>query len=150
MNLLSDRKKVYFVNVDAMSGQSDNGISMSEILKYLSEQYPEFIFFVTNKINLSSDNIVYIEDLTRGTENLNELSFTSTYCDILIGRYSGPHSFSYIKDNFYKNKLFLSFITPTVNNDIDFGLKNVDTGFKFTNSTDINKIKEFLSNLPQD
>jgi hypothetical protein len=42
--------------------------------------------------------------------DLNEISYLSTFCDIIVGRSSGPFTFSNVKENIFDgNKAFLCF-----------------------------------------
>jgi hypothetical protein len=60
---------------------------------------------------LNKDNIKYTKDIINIRDNdLNEISYISTFCDIIIGRGSGPYCFSTIKSNLLnKNKIFIGF-----------------------------------------
>ena len=42
--------------------------------------------------------------------DLNEISYLSTFCDVIIGKESGPFAFCTIKDNLMnENKTFINF-----------------------------------------
>ena len=127
MKKLGNKKKIFISSGDAASGQSNNQISMVKVVDNLSRTYKDMLFFLSNRLNYKADNVIYNDDLVDFKFNLNENGYISTFCDINIGRFSGPQSYSYIKENFYSNKIYLLLITDTVNDDIDFGLKNINT-----------------------
>ena len=101
-------KKILICNGDALSGQSKN-ISFDNIIINLSNTYKYLSFILTKKTDIISDNVFFTDDITKLERDLVEISYLSTYCDIIIGRSSGPHSYTYIKDNFFnKNKTNIS------------------------------------------
>lgn len=82
-----------------LSGQSNTN-DMGYLVNKLSEQMPNKLFFVTNEVaNLQKrNNVFYTKDVLK-TNNLIELSWFSTQCSSIIGRSSGPYTFSLTKEN---------------------------------------------------
>ena len=78
--------------------------SFDDIIENLSNEYKEINFLVTNDSLISNDNVFYTKNIIGLEKDLFEISYLSTFCDVIIGRSSGPHSFSYIKDNFFNKK----------------------------------------------
>lgn len=78
---------------------------------------------LTNKVIpiLSHSKIVYIEEIfnLQGF-SLNSLSYFSTYCPVIIGRGSGPFTFSEVIDNL--DKVWISMTFPHVGCDVFNGL----------------------------
>jgi hypothetical protein len=105
-------KKILISNCDVLSGQSHN-FDFNPIINYVSDIFPNMLFIITNVMGekISKNNIIYFEDIVKcGGTDLNEISFLSIYCDILIGRNSGPHTFCFVKENIMnENKIFICF-----------------------------------------
>lgn len=95
-------KNILVCNGQAWSGQTRN-FDMSQMLIYLARKYPSCTFFVTEKFDNSVPNIVDANSFfdTVGKSNLNELSYLSTFCKIIIGRASGPFCYSHTKQNLF-------------------------------------------------
>jgi hypothetical protein len=105
----NNNKKVLVCNGSVLSGQCPN-FDLGNIIIELSKLYNNVDFILTNKINYTSNNIFFTDDIIKCEySDLNEISYLSTMCDIIIGRASGPHAFTHIKDNYCdNNKTFLS------------------------------------------
>ena len=83
-------------------------IDMNNVADILSIKYPEILFILTEKAYLNRENIAYTSDIIKLQSDLNEISYLSKFCDIIVGRPSGPYSFCIIEDNFIKNKTFIT------------------------------------------
>jgi hypothetical protein len=117
------RKKVLLCNGKGLSGQCEYNGTLDETILKFSEKYPNVCFIVTHKIDFSVENVKYTGDIigigvevlsdgqvNRNTQDVNEISYLSKFCDVIVGRSSGPFTFSNIKDNIFDpNKSFLCF-----------------------------------------
>lgn len=83
-------------------------MDMNSVVDKLSFKYPNILFVLTMKSDIDRKNVAYTNDIIKLDSDLNEISYLSTYCDIIVGRPSGPYCFCMIKDNFVKNKCFLT------------------------------------------
>ena len=112
-------KKVLICNGGVWSCQAVN-FDFTPIIIKLSETYKDHLFIVTQKTNYYSDNIICTDDLFGMPMNdLNEIGCISNYCQLLVGRNSGPHTFSQNYTNWMdKNKILLSFTTMKENSSI--------------------------------
>jgi len=90
--------KVLICNNNSLSGQANN-INLDQMIDVVSDLYPEIIFYVTDKINVNKNNIIFTSDVTNVLPDLLEISYISTKCNIIIGRGSGPYSFSILLQN---------------------------------------------------
>jgi hypothetical protein len=105
-----ENKKIYISNGNVQSSQAEN-FDMSPIIKELAKLYPDIIFFITTNFDNNESNIIDANALTPVglVTNLVELSYLSTFCDMLIGRNSGPHVFAWTKENCFSNKVNITF-----------------------------------------
>ena len=94
-----DKKLVLICNGPGESGQCVFNTDLEDEIDRLTEQHPDVIFLITSKIMLSKKNIVYTGHITKVFPDLNEISYLSQFCDIIIGRSSGPFCFSTTKIN---------------------------------------------------
>jgi hypothetical protein len=103
-------KKVILVsNGRVNSGQSVN-FNFDPIIERLSHEFNDSVFILTEKTNVSGNNIKYTSDITNYSPDLLHISYISTKSDIIIGRSSGPYSYSLVKENVLDpNKTFISF-----------------------------------------
>ena len=109
-------KKIIISNGSTFSGQAPPFL-FDDIIKSLANEFKEISFILTKKINLRSNNIYYTDDIiNQNNSDLNEISYLSLFCDIIIGRASGPFAFCHTQENLTdENKVFISFS----NNDYD-------------------------------
>lgn len=101
-----NKKNVFISNGPCFSGQSNN-FDMSNFIINLAKSYPKILFYVTQKIDTNLENIIDANETIKkekNLSNLNELSYISTHCDIVVGRASGPYCFSHTKQNLQDNK----------------------------------------------
>ena len=114
--LKDNRKKVLISNGKVLSGQFEN-INFDLIIDKLSKQFPEILFIPTNKTNVMNDNVLMSSDIIGKINNdLNENSYLSTFCDVIVGCLSGTYSFSIIKHNMFdRNCTFIGFSNLGVN-----------------------------------
>jgi hypothetical protein len=115
------------------------------IIHTLSHSFPNYTFYVTNSSKIINENVVHIYDKTKNMlgGNLNEISYLSTKCNILLGRNSGPHTFCYVKENLLNPKTtFISFSDKSMlygdepEKWVDFGVRSF---------TDKNKCAKFYN-----
>ena len=105
-----DKLKIFISNGDVMSGQSTN-FDFNPIISFLATMYKDVLFILTHEnVRLVKDNVFYTKDIIQSNSDMLELSYLSTYCDIIVGRASGPYCFTNIQDNFNNpNKVFIGF-----------------------------------------
>jgi hypothetical protein len=93
-------------------------------------------------------NIFYIEYiLQKPFFNLNEISYFSTFCDILIGRGSGPFSFCEVKENL--DKIWVSITFPHLEKDAFNGLNKFENKGKYYHTMDANLIFDIIFDFTQ-
>jgi len=105
-------KRILISNGPVHSSQAFN-FDFTPVIELLCDIFPDYSFIVTQRTGLEEkNNLSYTGDIigqVPGTD-LNEISYLSTFCDVHIGRNSGPHVFSQVKKNWMdKNKTSLSF-----------------------------------------
>jgi len=104
-------KKVLISNGPCLSGQSIHNDDMSEFIIELANQYKNITFIPTQKFDSNLDNIKFTDDITqiKGCD-LNQIGYLSTFCNLIIGKNSGPFCFSTINQNLNDpNKTFYAF-----------------------------------------
>ena len=105
--------RMLICNNNPNSGQSFAG-NMEEYIVALAEENPDVHFICTDNISKDVDNIIYTKDIIGdvGETDLLEVSYLSRFCDVIIGKNSGPYVFCETYDNFMdENKTFISFNT---------------------------------------
>jgi hypothetical protein len=106
------KRKVLVSNGPVQSSQAEN-FDFNPALDTVSDLYPDTLFILTQRMGLAEKkNLLYTDQLIKDPDgfDLNEISYLSTFCDVLIGRNSGPHVFSQVKRNWLDpNKKILSF-----------------------------------------
>lgn len=103
-------KNILISNGFCTSGQALN-FDMNPFIIELAKKHPSCTFYVTHPFATDLNNIIDANSLTpdKTKSNLNEISYISTFCDIIAGRGSGPFCFAHVKQNlFNKNKTYIS------------------------------------------
>ena len=94
---------------DVLSGQALN-FDFAPIINNLSENFKNILFLTTSKMLDNKDNLIQTGDITEVLPDLLEISYISKFCDIIVGRASGPYCFTQTYENMIdKNKTFISF-----------------------------------------
>lgn len=95
-------EKILVCNGNVFSGQAVN-FDFSTSISLLATRYPQKTFLLTKKISLNCKNVFFTDDITKTSDkfDINEISYLSTFCKILIGRYSGPHTCAQVKQNWF-------------------------------------------------
>jgi len=118
---IDTRKKVLICNNTADSGQSEN-FDFDPVIETISNQYPDILFIISNKKRyIEKGNVRYCEDIIPYPNNLNEISYLSKFCSVIVGRLSGPQTFSAIQDNFLDSKKKIITFVKTGINGYTFG-----------------------------
>lgn len=107
-------RKILICNNVPQSNQSF-GSDMREHILPFAEMYPDTHFICTNKFDTDGhSNIKFTADIIGPVEDgdLQEISYLSTYCDVIVGKNSGPFVFCETYDNYMdETKTFVSFNT---------------------------------------
>jgi len=139
--------KVLIDNCEPLSGQSES-VDFSLVIPKLSSQFKNVNFFVLNKDPsiAPAKNIFFLEDISGPHANLNHFSYLSLFCDIIVGRTSGPYVHTLVTENvsnphktyicFCKNKIEASWIAP----------KDGQCQFIWNNYSDTHKIITTIAN----
>jgi hypothetical protein len=106
-----EKNNILICNGDCWSGQSHN-FNFDPTISELSKKYPEKIIFVTDKTSVVADNVVNANVwVKKDSCNLNEISYLSNWCSVIIGRSSGPFCFSQTKINLKdESKVFVALV----------------------------------------
>jgi hypothetical protein len=117
-------KKVLISNGEAMSGQSFSG-DLAPVIEYFADAYKHITFICTKSFETSKKNIAFTDRIIQVEESfpnsnmywnqnlkksdINEISYLSTFCDLIIGKNSGPFIYCLTKENvFNTNKTFIA------------------------------------------
>jgi hypothetical protein len=102
MSVYPNHDKVLICNGDVQSGQMTN-FSFATPVQILAKRYPTTLFLITSPTIGRTLNILYTGDITKTSDGFDiyEISFLSTFCRVLVGRYSGPHTCSQVKQNWF-------------------------------------------------
>ncbi len=94
-----------------------NFVDFFNLIDRLSNDYPDIDFITTKKIELNKENVLSTSDIIKSNKmDLNEISYLSTFCSVIIGRASGPYSFTQVKNNLRdSNKTYIG-ICEVLNN----------------------------------
>lgn len=103
-------KNILLCNGHVQSNQAKN-FDFASVIRSLGTIFPCRTFYITADITDKLKNIIFIDDIiqTKDGFNLNEIACFAQYCDVIIGRKSGPAVFAHTKDTWNSNKISLSF-----------------------------------------
>lgn len=103
------KKRYLFCNGIVRSNQSTLG-NISKVIQTLAQQHSEDIFICTEKFETYLQNIFFTGDIFSIPCDLNEIAYLSTFCDVIVGKNSGPFMFTHIKPNINnQSKVFVAF-----------------------------------------
>ena len=102
-------KKVLIDNGDVRSLQAYN-FDFEPIILDLADSNKDNIFIVTSPIKAYRSNIHYTGNVIKSQRDsdLMEISYLAKYCDVIVGRNSGPFVFSSTAENLNSKKTFIS------------------------------------------
>lgn len=115
-----DKKRILICNNIPNSSQSFQA-SMDEFILPAVLENPQIDFICTNKVAGSSDNLLYTDDIIQSNDDcdLQEISYLSNYCNVIIGKNSGPFVFCETYYNYMNSeKSFYSFNTKHPDYDV--------------------------------
>ena len=102
-------KKILVCTGNTLSGQCHN-FSFHNIVFKLAQKYTSILWMTTTDFSFNLDNVVSTNKITNVDMDLNEIAYLSTLCSIIIGRTSGPYTFSIIEKNVINpDKTFICF-----------------------------------------
>jgi hypothetical protein len=96
--LINNGFNVLICNNESLSGQANN-VNLDYMIDVVSSLYPNITFYITKKIAIYKPNVIFTSDITNVLPDLLEISYISTKCNIIVGRSSGPYSFSMLLEN---------------------------------------------------
>lgn len=115
-------KKILLCTNPVHSGQSQN-FDFNPIIYIIASEYPNYAFITTSDIQ-TSENIFKVKDILDVNCDLNETSYLSKFCDVIVGRSSGAYTFSLIEDNI--NNIDKKFVCFTKNKILSLALRDND------------------------
>jgi len=142
------RKKILFSNGECHSGQCEYNGDMKSIIEDIASKHPNKVFIATKNFETQLKNIKFtneIIDQNKGCD-LNEISYLSTYCDLIVGRNSGPYCFTVTDTNINDpNKTFYAFGTR----ETDCFAMGIEIPAKliFESYTSLNNVHKSISDL---
>ena len=144
-------QKILFDNGLVQSNQAFN-FNFDSIIYEIADTHKDICFITSKPLPIPLDNVFSIGSIAKSDGfgfDLNEFSYASTFCDILIGRNSGPHVHTQVKQNCDNpNKKLLSFTYEQQGSSFVVNT-NVQIKKYWSNAVDdtgvINKIKEVIN-----
>jgi hypothetical protein len=150
---IEKRKKILISNGPGMSKQiPEFNSDMSEMIRFIAEKHQDKMFIVTKRFEHKQNNIISTTEINKlNRTDLNEIGYISTFCDVIIGRDSGPFCFTHTRENLMNpNKTFMSFSKDPDITCFFYGsydkLKCKFIGHKFTGVQDLqDKIESLIA-----
>jgi len=112
------QKKILVSNGQALSGQATN-FPLAPLVADLAKLHPDKIFILSNQEvpTYLPPNVVFSKDIIKKPygSDLNENSFLTAHCDVIVGRASGVFSYAWTQQNMLQRKVkFVCFCGPGV------------------------------------
>lgn len=126
------RKRILICNNTPNSNQSFPG-SMDDFVVPLVRDNPDIDFICTNSIAGKYENLLYTKDIIKCNDgcDLQEISYLSSHCDVIVGKNSGPFVFCETYPNYMNsNKSFYSFNTKHPDYDVIMETMSKDLNIK--------------------
>jgi FkbM family methyltransferase len=141
----NDQPHVLVCNNATMSGQAPE-VDFHTLLEQLAGTHPDVCFLVSNNDGyvFSHPGIRYCSELIDNPAtrcDLNEISYISTKCQLIVGRSSGPYSFAITHENMQSNRFFC-----ICNNRHDAWFLEHSTNIAWTNQADTAFLATAISN----
>lgn len=122
---------------------------MKDTIQSLAEKHKNYNFICTHKFELekSLSNIFFTDDILKPIKggDINEIAYISTFCEIIIGKNSGPYMYCHVKDNILRKCLFLS-ISDRQSDDYLYNLFDVECDHIFFNGKE-EKLESILNDV---
>jgi len=132
------------------SGQSSS-FDMTFLIEDLANCFPDKNFYITNDTSkeLNLKNVFYTKNILKNN-NLIELSWFSTQCSSVIGRSSGPYTFTLTKKNLTEGLKYFEIIyfdNDVGFNNANFGLHklNYNNFYNICPKNNLNQIFSFIT-----
>lgn len=151
----NSQPKILVENCQALSGQATN-FSMTPIIVDIARRHTNKMFILTSSDGVYKlpNNVIQASDIIKKStrSDLNEISFLSTQCEMIIGRASGPFTFTVTQENlFQRNTKYICFtnLVPTHPNKfwLDSLLRdkvNYTANITATNESNVNKVQSII------
>lgn len=99
--VMKRRGRLIFVDNGKVQSMQAENFEFNPIIEQVAENHPDMTFIVTHEFETEKENIFDTTNLigTYTPFDLNEVSFISLFCDVLIGRNSGPHVYTQVQQN---------------------------------------------------
>lgn len=153
-----EEKRILICNGEVKSNQSFGG-TMQDILGILAKEYPDWNFYCTTKFETLIPNIRFTDDIipqgntwniddkipdwSKHVCDLNEISYFSKFCNIVVGRNSGPFVYCITKENMSdSNKTLISFNTFKTDS-LVYNLKH-NAKYVWSNNFEINSVLNII------
>ena len=147
-------KKVLVESGHAMSGQAHN-FDMTSVVVKLAEKHPDITFILSNKnYTPLPNNVICTSDIIQKQtgSDLNEISFISTHCDLIIGRASGVFTFSLVKENLFERSTKMLCFSHLVSGQHKYWLGNLFVNrvgyssiFTIESTSNVNEIQAIIA-----
>jgi len=143
-----DSKKILFSNGSAMSGQSF-AYDMSKIIIDFALKYQQHDFICTSKFEADLENIFFTDDIFKSDDeffetkvpwnnrsnnncDLNEISYLSRSCDLIVGKNSGPFIYCMTKENFMDPSKYIISFNADMEDSLGYGI-DIECEYLFSN-----------------
>lgn len=138
------QKRILFSNGVPMSGQSFID-DMGAFINQFAQENPDVQFYVTKRIFTDRPNILCTDDFNINGSDLIEISYLSKYCDLVVGKNSGPFIYCLTRENMMDpTKKFLSF-NHVRHDSLDWGV-NIKCDFAMSETISAMEIFELIEN----
>jgi len=141
-------KKILIANGRSLSGQSQLDVNvLNNVIADLSNKYPYIAFITTTNINTNNQNIFCTDTLFQKDFDLLEISYLSTFCDVIVGKNSGPFTYAHTKTNIMNDsKIFVSFSNLARDN-LLYDVSTAKCQFIHSSELDSNKVTSVLYDI---
>lgn len=137
-----NKKRILFSNGVPMSGQSFS-YNFSEHINVLAETHSNYDFICTNRFTHDKSNIFFTSDITKVSSDLNEIGYLSRFCDVIIGKNSGPFIYCLEKENFTNPKKKIISFNNLKEDSLDYGI-DIECDYTCSQSNDANEILQTI------
>ena len=142
--------RVLISNGPTHSSQSHQRHNMEHIMLPLIKKYNQTQFIFTHKTSLDQANVFYTDDIisifSDSKCDLQEIGHLSGYCDIIIGRNSGPFCFCMTTNNLLNpSKTFIA-MDRTQTHCWPFGM-SIPSNFYYLDDFDDGKLFPFIDTI---